>query len=462
MRQSLLSRKTASSSSSPSFAFVGNKSIAYDTRLQTYIEKGYQFNDIVYSVIRLIVDKCQVAPWGIYTVEDEQAYKQLKAILRKSDWAITDYVRVLNLQHKALRPVTNTGKWGDLMQYANDREGHSEYVANNILFKLVTGNSYTLGQPLEAGANAGVPNQLINLYSPFVGIEAITSIPLEIQRYNVTSGTGINLYQPEEVLHERFFNPNFNDHNAIYGQSPLKAALRRLQKNNSLTDAEVAMFENQGIKGILHLKAQPGQVADEEGLLTEVGRLKNTVTSKEWTGTKNWGRIGVSGYDMGWIPIGFTNKEMEMSEAGREDLRYICNIYGVPSQLLNDPENKTYNNLKEAEKALTLRCVLPHLCHHKDRFNYKAKKDWGFKQNWVYDFDMTAFGELAADAKEVAAWTQQMIAMVPNLQLELAGLSAIDDPILNEPWVQSIGRMPLSDYGMNQVDNALNNQNSGV
>jgi hypothetical protein len=78
-------------------------------------------------------------------------------------------------------------------------------------------------------------------------------------------------------------------------------------------------------------------------------------------------------------------------------------------------------------------------------------------KNGIIDFDMSYFAELQEDVKEVATWTSQLIAISPNEQRELCGLAAIPDPQMSEPWVMPIGRQPLSERQMNEVDNALNN-----
>jgi phage portal protein BeeE len=460
MRESLLKRRVKAANLPSAFAFMGNRVLSYDTRQQTYIDKGYSYNDLVYSAIRLITDKCRIAPFGIYTVEDEQAYKQLSVLMKRPAWQLTDYSKAVKLQQKALKPVTNTGKWGELLMNPNEQMSYSDYIEAVITYKLITGNAYTKATPLGAGANASVPDSLQVPPAQHVSIDAVDSFPATINSY-ILSNWSVK-WSPEEVLHEKFFNPEWGHSGShLYGQAPLKAALRRLKKNNSLTDSEAAMYENRGISGILHMKAQPGQV-EADDLLGEVSRLKETMIN-EWTGSANTGRIGLGAYDMGWLPVGLTNQEMEMIASNIQDLRFICNVFGgLPSQLLNDPENKTFNNQKEGEKALTSRCVLPHLCAHKDAFNRKAKKDWGFKPNWVYDFDMTVYSELSSDAKDVAEWSSKIIAISPNEQRELAGLAALPDPQMSEPWVMSMGRMPLSDYSMNQVDQALNDAQTNL
>jgi hypothetical protein len=122
---------------------------------------------------------------------------------------------------------------------------------------------------------------------------------------------------------------------------------------------------------------------------------------------------------------------------------------------MNDPENKTFNNSKEGEKALTTRCALPLLTSFRDNLNRKGHTDWKLDKRYVIDFDMSIFSELQEDVKEVAEWTSKLIAITPNEQRELSGLATINDKSLDEVWVQNNGRQPLSEFQMNDVDDAL-------
>jgi phage portal protein BeeE len=180
---------------------------------------------------------------------------------------------------------------------------------------------------------------------------------------------------------------------------------------------------------------------------------------QEWTGSKNRGRMGISGYDVSWIPIGLNADEMQLIESGLVDLRMMCNWFGgVPSQLLNDPARSTYNTVSEAEKALTTRCVMPELCSSKDSYNRKFSTDWGLPKGNVVDFDISVFQELQEDVSKIADWTSKLVAIIPDEQREQCGLGATGDPAMKDIWVMQGGnRVPLKDMQMNDVDNALSN-----
>lgn len=440
----------------PNLQIINGRLIAYDDNQNNYIVKGYNINDIIYSIVRLITDKARVAPWGIYKMQDEQAYKSLQATYRMKDYNLK---QAANLHKKALVPFDNAGKWNELIKYPNFQQGFNDFVADGIAFKLLTGNKYIWANMLSAGANAGTPYELYLLPSQWVNIYSNGLFPAKPTGYMMIIIPDSN-YTPETILHEKYFNPNYDvNGNQLYGMAPLRAGLKRLQKSNLQLVAEAASWQNEGIKGIVALKNNIGQASGEEAqqqvqLLTET--LRN-----EWQGPQNRGRMGTSGYDLSWIPIGLNSEEMSLIESGWVDIAMLCNIFGgVPDILLNNPKASTYNNVQEAEKALTTRIVLPELCATKDGLNRKASQDWGLPKNAIIDFDMTYFSELQEDVGKVADWTSKLIAVIPDEQREQCGLSATGDPLMKEIWVmQSGNRIPLSEFNANAVDNALNNPN---
>lgn len=433
---------------------INGRLVPYTDTRENYIVKGYNINDVIYSIINIIVQKVKVAPWGIYKIEDESAYKQLQAIRSKKDFTPQDYIKSLSLQKKALTPVANSGKWGELVKYPNEQQTFTDFIGDGVAYKLLTGNKFIWGNILNAGVNAGTPNELWLLPSQWTDIFATDTFPTRVTGYSIRLWAE-GSYTPEQVLHEKYFNPNWDiNGQQLYGMSPLKAALVRLKKNNSLTQAEASTFQNEGIKGILFMKNQVGQV-DGDLVLPEVRKLKETMIT-EWNGQGSRGRMGLAGYEMGYIPIGMSSEEMQVIESSWLDLRYFCNIFGVPSQLLNDPQNKIYSNVKDGEKALTTRCALPELNSTRDNLNRKGSTHWGLPKGQIIDYDMSCYPELQADVHETATWTSQMIAISPNEQRELCGLAALPDPEMSEPWVNTLGRQPLTDFQQTAVDNALN------
>lgn len=470
MRKSVLAQKRIDPTQGPAIRpltstplkvdLLNGKLVAYDDNMNNYIVKGWNINDTIYSIVNLICDKIRVSKWGVYTVQDETAYKQLRIIQAKKELNGADYVKALSLHSKALKPATNAGRWGELTQWANEDQMYGDHVADLIAFRLLTGNSYQYANVLKGGANAGTPYELDYLPAQWVTILSNDKFPARAIGYYNTVAPDLR-YTSDQVMHQKDFNPNW-DVNGIqlYGMSRVRAALMRLKKSNSLLRAEAATFQNEGIKGLMYIDADPG-VMEQEQSTPALNKLKQQVVG-EWSGERNRGKIGVASQRMGYIPIGMTGEEMQMVESGMFDLRYFCNLFGgVPSQLLNDPENKVYSNSKEGEKALTSRCCLPHMVAHRERQTKKARESWGLGATQVIDFDMTCYPELSADLNETMDYLSKQIVRIPSEEREMTGQAALQDPVFAEPWVLVAGQwMPYSEMQANQVDNALNEESN--
>ena len=123
---------------------------------------------------------------------------------------------------------------------------------------------------------------------------------------------------------------------------------------------------------------------------------------------------------MGVVPVGLSPVDLDIIASEMWSLRRFCNVFGgVPSQLLNDPENKVYNNTVEGEKALTTRCALPLLNSFREQFNRKLI-EWGYK-NTIIDYDMTVFTELQENMKDKWEWVKQL-PVTNGYKLDLMGL----------------------------------------
>ena len=99
----------------------------------------------------------------------------------------------------------------------------------------------------------------------------------------------------------------------------------------------------------------------------------------------------------------------------------------MPSQLLNDNENKTYNNQLEGEKALTLRCAIPLLDALRDNLNRKLHTDWGYKGTNIYvDYDIKVYQELEANKADQVTWLDKAWWIAPAQKMEVMGMKTPD------------------------------------
>lgn len=421
-----------------------------------YIKKGYAVNDIVYSIVKLITDKVKVAPWNLYKVVDESSLKKSQALLTKSDISAEDFRQAKVLRKKALDIFTGSNKITELLKYPNEYCTMQDFVAEAVGYKLLTGNTYMWADLLAGGANAGLPNGLYLMPSQFMQIIALSGFPGSVTGYRMQM-VGTPPYSTEEVLHLK--DPNYRwsiNGEQHYGMSPLKAALMILTRNNSALESSTARFQNNGMDGIIFVDEPNVPAAQRGAALDQANAVKKSLIV-EYSGPANNGKLSTSGYKMGFIPIGISPADLKILESEKWDMRRFCNVYGVPSQMMNDPDNKSFNNIKESEKALTTRCALPQLVSMRDSLNRKFQNDWGMKPGFTIDFDMSVFSELSESVGESMRWLDPLMArgLPLNRALDLLSLENIDDPLFDESWITPAMGQPLSEWKLNPVDQSL-------
>ena len=387
---------------------------------RSFVDDGYVANDIVYSIIKLITDKAKLAPFNVYKVVDEKAAKKYKAMASQKDINLKE---LETLHKKAYELYTGDARLNELLKYPNEEDCWSDLVEQWCGFKLITGNSFIYGKLIEAGNNQGKPFELFALPSQYMAIIADVNVfPPTRVGYQLYYGVMWS-FDPKEILHDKYFNPQWNvTGNQLYGQSPLMAAAKNLTRSNEAKTAAVASFQNGGPAGVLFMNDER---FDPTSGQQQAQALKKAVSEKG--GSLNYNSIAVSGYKVDWKQIGLSPVELNIIESEKWDLKALCNIYGVPSQLLNDSDSKTYNNQREGEKALTLRCAIPLLNSLTENLNRKLHSDWGYKGTNLYvDYDISVYGELEANKTEQTEWLEKAWWISPKQKLEIMNIKVPD------------------------------------
>jgi HK97 family phage portal protein len=387
---------------------------------RSFVDDGYVANDIVYSIIKLITDKAKIAPFHVYKVVDEKAAKKYKSLAAQKDINLKE---LETLHKKAYELYTGDQRLNELLKYPNEEDCWSDLVEQWCGFKLITGNSFIYGKLIEAGNNQGKPYELFALPSQYMAIIAnINVFPPTRAGYQLYYGQMWS-FDTKEILHDKYFNPQWGvTAGQLYGQSPLRAAAKNLTRSNEAKTAAVASFQNGGPAGVLFMNDER---FDPTSGQAQAQALKTAVSQKG--GAANFNSIAVSGYKVDWKQIGLSPVELNIIESEKWDLKALCNIYGVPSQLLNDSDSKTYNNQREGEKALTLRCAIPLLNALTENLNRKLHTDWGYKGTNLYvDYDLSVYGELEANKSEQTAWLNTAWWISPKQKLDIMNIEVPD------------------------------------
>lgn len=422
--------------------------VPYADNKVSYVRNAYDLNDIIYGCAKLIVDKAIIAPWDEYTIEDEQELKNMQAY-RKQLGVPGMLTKFKNAKHKALKPVKGSTRLKELLLNPNEEDTLSKHHSGLWTYKLVTGDYYEKWTYADGGPNEGQPIAWDTLPSQFMEIVSSMTIPARAIAYKLLESVNIP-YEANEILHEYYFNPDWTyDGQQLYGMSPLKALLRRIQRNNESQKSGVAAFQNGGVRGVGWLDMNEEitrQDADGSFTVAQASEVKLKYEEMTRGGSARAGSTIMSGYKVGFTPFGLSPIDLDQIVTEKWDMRMIAALaYGIPSQLLNDPDNKTYANQAEGEKALTTRCAVPLLSDREASLNRKLRKSAMFKKaNTVVSYDMTVYAELEGNKKEQADYLNTAWWYTPNQKRQIMGEPLSDNPIMDQFIVPS-GLMLLDD-----------------
>lgn len=442
-------------------------------RKEKYVCEGYANNDIVYSIIRLILNKVKVAPWGWYKIKDEKAYAEYQTAIKSmsskdyekayGDKAASqlghDFKKMAALQTKALEAYNasgfRAGKLADLIKYPNSVQSWSDMVEEGCGFKLITGDKFRIADIHEGPLTKGLPAEINNLASQhMLIITEANRFPLRAGSFRYQCGVQVN-YTKEEMLHEKYFNPLWDATGShLYGLSPIKAAWMRIQRTNKAQQSQAASFENGGADGAMWPRDKEFAEYLANKNIDALDQTKSSIRNAIGGGYRKKGDIAVlTSGPWEYERLRLSPVDQAIIAAEQWDMPMLCNVWQVPSQLMNDPFNKIQANAVSGEKALTLRCAWPLLVDERDNMNRKFQTDWGLKgENIVLDFDATVFTELEEDKKSQTEWLKDAYWYTPNQKLAIQG-EPIDetDPNMNRRWIPS-NLIPMDDATTERID----------
>ena len=409
-----------------------------DLNLKKFVN-DYDNNSEVYSIVKRISKTISSVPFYVYSVKNSKELNRYKSMTQNAsssaDIAKAELVKIKAIDEIADSPLNK------LLETPNEYQSFAELIENMVGYKLITGNSYIWANRLSDGK----VKELVVLPSQYVAIVSDGTIN-GVEAYTFTLVGWDNL-PAKDVIHLKYFNPYFDTNGQqLYGLSPLQAAYRTVQRSNDAKDTSVGMLQNQGPKGILY--------ADESNDFgpEQAGKLKEDFYNQYGTKTQggilqNAGRILIAGAKLGWVNMGMSPVDLQLLESEKITLRELCNVYGVNSALFNDPDNKTYNNMKEAKKEMLTQVVLPELVLIRDALNKFFGSEMG--RDFYIDFDITVFPELQEDMKELSSILSQSWWITPNEKRRAMRYDTIQEDTMNAIYIPA-GYLPIDELTMLQ------------
>jgi HK97 family phage portal protein len=328
------------------------------------------------------------------------------------------------------------GKMIARLNNPNGYQSRAQMLEAAITNYLLFGNSYTVEETVE-GSLSGLPARLDVLPSQFVTINLGTVFnPVTGYSFYPMSGNLLD-YEKDNVFHWKEFNPDYTVSGGhLKGMSRLRPLLKSITGSSEAYNSLVKAFQNQGAWGILTMLG-------DEGSGMELTKEQLSALKNKFRADAKYGKLTVTGNQTKWEKIGLTMVEMEVLSSLGLYKGNIADAYNVPSQLLSGSKDRTYNNYKEAERALWTNAICPTVDAYLEGLTkFLAPK---FKEEGTYlQADYSGIEALQRNLAEQVTWMVNSKCFTKNEIREAAGYETIPTPEMDMIY-DSAGMMPLSE-----------------
>jgi HK97 family phage portal protein len=409
------SQATAEKYNRAIYNYLGNSIVWNAETDDTYINEGYRKNSTIYSLVNIITKAAGIIPFQIYEKTNDNNFKRYKSLT--SGMLDNSTIQHIKLLRKNSMIELEDTELHELLNRPNPAQSYNSFITELIAFGLLTGNRYIYGIGPDTGVNLGKYSELYIL--PSQKMEIISGgLHQPIKEYALQYN-GTYKIPAEEICHIKDFNPYYDGSGSnLYGQSPLKAGLRSMTTNNEAVETGVKYLQNQTARGILTTQ-------EEDGISELQAQQLKDKFRQAHQGSSNAGDILISPKKMSWVNFGLNASDLSLIEQYNASIKDLANIYNVPVQLLNNTDSSSYNNMKEAKKALYQNAVIPQLIKVRDELNRWLAPKYGDKL--CIDFDFTSIAELQEETEKVVEQMSKSWWLTPNEKREAMNYGIIED-----------------------------------
>ena len=388
------------------FKFIGSGGSSYDLNAKTYIEKGFNINPIVYSVISQMATKTSSVPYTIKKIEDKGQKQKLSKLLKATKHELTPQqeVKRLMLETKAYQ----ANDFDMPLEAPNPLQTWNEFLELYKTLIKITGNVYIYKLMPSEGRNEGTPLALYLLPSHLMEIVLkkdanMMSTESPIDGYHLIEGNIGITFTADEITHIKYPNPNFDlEGSHLYGFAPFRALLKNIESSNLALDLNIKTMKNGGAFGLIHSKGQSPLTQEQAKSLKD--RLKEMDADPD-----KLGKIAGVSAEIGFTRLSLTTDELKLFEYLNFDQKQICNALGWSDKLLNNDAGAKYDNISQFRKQVVIDNIIPDLELFATAFNNDILPLFkNYKGTCLY-FEYSELPEMQEDMSEMVAWVRPSI-----------------------------------------------------
>lgn len=274
-----------------------------------------------------------------------------------------------------LEPQEVANEVSTLFRKPNPDQSWRRFASELLSYLLIGGNAYIL---IVRRGEENMSLELGNKKRNLIGLWNINPGFLTLRKdgqYDYSNGEETKVYPAERILHLHTFNPE----DPTVGLSPIQVA--------SLAIDENLMGKKWNIKLMLSGGTPTGAFVSKMALDTERREKIQQRYQDSYAGWLNAGKPLVLEGGLEWQSLGIPPKDIEWMNSRKLSTHEICNVYGVPPELVGYPEHRTYNNYAEAREAFYTETALPWLDFLLEEINERLIKPTYGEYELVYNPD---------------------------------------------------------------------------
>ena len=300
------------------------------------------------------------------------------------------------------------GTYG-ILQMPNPYETMAEFVAQAMTHDVLDGNIFIQKELISGSDKAGsmsvLPTDGMEIHGDKY-LKSITGYSLDYYKETL-------IIPKSQVCHIKEPNPDWESiTHALFGQSLFQSCRIPISTYNKSMEAGFWYLDNKGAGKLVYNKDPEFEMdltpdAEDDDKSRKRGRYQ---------GVENVGNNIdiIDGANLGVIDIASNPKEALVLEQRMQSAIEICGVIGFPPLLLG-LKDATYQNAKEAKKAMWENCVLPRLDRLRDN---------------LQDFIVNQFGEgyyLKYNTDNIDALQEDKLTQAQARREAYAGAYTVDE-----------------------------------
>lgn len=252
--------------------------------------------------------------------------------------------------------------WNRLFNTPNPLQHFRELIYEAIVYEYVTGNGmvyFNTASTLQKNYQNistiwNLPSDKVDVVKrkPFKLYTATTLEDLVLE-YKLDDN---NKFKPEDILHIRGINLNFDDCKVI-GKSPLLSADKAIKNLIAVYEARNVIYTKRGALGFI-----VSRKSDDSGMVSLTKSEKDGIRN-EYNGTYGitGGRspIGITEAPVDFVKVGMSISELQPFEETLADAAAIYGALNVPFELAPKMKGETFSNQENAEKSFYQNVIIP-------------------------------------------------------------------------------------------------------